>query len=64
MGKKIFKCTVCGAYTLRTDKCPKCGGIVRPAHPPRFSPLDKYGKYRRMIKMRSLKMNTSKINEN
>lgn len=46
----IHKCTVCGRYTLRRDKCPICGGQVKVAHPPRFSPEDKYVKYRYMMK--------------
>jgi len=52
MAKKIYKCINCGNYTLKQDKCPKCGGSVRVAHPPRFSPVDKYGKYRRLMKKR------------
>lgn len=50
MPKRIYKCIVCGRYTLKQDKCPVCGGMVRVAHPPRFSPVDKYGEYRRKMK--------------
>ncbi|RLE72636.1 MAG: RNA-protein complex protein Nop10 [Thermoprotei archaeon] len=50
MPKRIYRCLVCGRYTLRQDKCPRCGGSVGIAHPPRFSPIDKYGKYRREMK--------------
>ncbi len=50
MPKRIYKCLKCGRYTLHTNQCPVCGGPVAPAHPPRFSPKDKYGKYRRMVK--------------
>ena len=46
----LRKCTLCGAYTLNKQSCPRCGGPVRVPHPPRFSPEDKYGKYRRMLK--------------
>ncbi len=49
MRGKIRKCTVCGRYTLSTDKCPKCGGPVRSPHPARFSPEDRWGKYRRKL---------------
>ncbi len=34
-------------YTLK-DVCPKCGAKAKSAHPMKFSPEDKYGKYRRM----------------
>ena len=44
------KCVVCGRYTLRRDRCPVCGGEVRVPHPPRFSPEDKYLKYRYLMK--------------
>ncbi|MBD3350975.1 MAG: RNA-protein complex protein Nop10 [Candidatus Lokiarchaeota archaeon] len=44
--KKIFYCDVCNEYTLNSDKCPHCNGDVRTPHPPKFSPIDKYQKYR------------------
>jgi len=40
------KCVNCGRYTLRQDRCPICGSEVRVPHPPRFSPEDKYVRYR------------------
>ncbi|MBR2255439.1 MAG: RNA-protein complex protein Nop10 [Candidatus Methanomethylophilaceae archaeon] len=44
MSSLMRRCSVCGAYTL-SDIC--CGvGTVLPV-PPRFSPEDRYGKYRR-----------------
>ncbi|MGQ9787826.1 MAG: RNA-protein complex protein Nop10 [Candidatus Hadarchaeaceae archaeon] len=46
---KMKKCKVCGLYTLK-DQCPGCGGQTVSPHPPRFSPHDPYGKYRRMLK--------------
>ena len=46
----LRKCTQCGRYTLSQDKCPVCGGPLRTPHPARFSPEDRYGKYRRMLK--------------
>lgn len=33
-------------YTLQ-ERCPDCGSETRPADPPRFSPEDPYGEYRR-----------------
>ena len=44
------KCTSCGRYTLNKEKCPYCGGEVRIPHPPKFSPEDRYAKYRRMLR--------------
>ncbi len=44
------KCVVCGRYTLARDRCPVCGGEVRVPHPPRFSPEDKYLRYRYLMK--------------
>ena len=46
----LRKCSVCGRYTLRVDKCPVCGGNVRIPHPPKFSPEDKYVRYRYALK--------------
>ncbi|MCW3994166.1 MAG: RNA-protein complex protein Nop10 [Candidatus Bathyarchaeota archaeon] len=46
----LRKCKGCGKYTLRKDSCPCCGGKVRVPHPPKFSPDDKYLKYRMALK--------------
>ncbi len=46
---KIKKCPKCGLYTLK-DVCPKCGAQTVSAHPPKFSPEDRYGEYRRKLK--------------
>ncbi|MEM2878400.1 MAG: RNA-protein complex protein Nop10 [Candidatus Hadarchaeales archaeon] len=46
---KMKKCKPCGIYTLK-EVCPRCGKKTVSPHPPRFSPLDPYGKYRRMTK--------------
>jgi len=32
------------------ELCPKCGGMAISPQPARFSPLDPYGKYRRIAK--------------
>jgi H/ACA ribonucleoprotein complex subunit 3 len=44
----LHVCRGCGRYTLRAT-CPACGGTTRTPHPARFSPGDRYGKYRRML---------------
>ncbi len=48
----LRKCPVCGRYTLK-EKCPTCNAGTKVAHPPRFSPQDKYVKYR--VVLRELK---------
>jgi len=50
MRGRIRKCKECGRYTLRSDKCPYCGGKLTIPHPPKFSPEDRYGPYRRSLK--------------
>jgi len=42
---QLRRCAECGAYTMRGE-CPKCGGDTRSAHPAKFSPDDKYVRYR------------------
>ena len=49
MDSNMGKCMVCGAYSL-SGACPKCGGRAISPHPPRFSPEDRYGDYRRRLK--------------
>lgn len=49
----LRRCIRCGRYTLSRDKCPVCGGPVRVPHPPRFSPEDRYLKYRYLMKKES-----------
>jgi H/ACA ribonucleoprotein complex subunit 3 len=45
------KCSKCKRYTLETGRCPYCGGELFVPHPHRFSPEDKYAKYRIAIKL-------------
>ena len=45
----IYYCVSCGAYTLE-KKCKKCGEKTISKNPPKFSPQDHYGKYRRELK--------------
>jgi len=42
-------CDRCPRYTFE-DTCPACGGKTRMPLPPRFSPDDRYGRYRRKPK--------------
>ena len=42
---QIRKCANCGRYTLK-EKCPDCGRETLIAHPPKFSPTDKYARLR------------------
>jgi H/ACA ribonucleoprotein complex subunit 3 len=42
-------CKNCNEYTLN-DLCSNCKEKTISAYPPRFSPQDHYGKYRRMLK--------------
>jgi len=46
---KMKRCKSCGEYTLK-DTCPYCEGEVGVIYPAKYSPEDKYGKYRRMLK--------------
>jgi H/ACA ribonucleoprotein complex subunit 3 len=36
---------------LNQEKCPYCGGKVLIPHPAKFSPQDKYAKYRRAMRV-------------
>jgi H/ACA ribonucleoprotein complex subunit 3 len=49
MTKYLLKCKECGRYGLYNPdlKCLKCGGSLINPNPPKFSPIDKYGKYRK-----------------
>ncbi|MDO8339853.1 MAG: nucleolar RNA-binding Nop10p family protein [Candidatus Burarchaeum sp.] len=45
--KRMKRCRSCGKYTLKPD-C--CGQQATTAHPPKYSPQDKYAAYRRREK--------------
>lgn len=47
MAKPLMRrCLACGVYTLKRQ-CSRCGGAdTKSAHPARFSPDDKYARYR------------------
>ena len=42
-------CRNCATYTLR-DTCPRCGSATVSPLPARYSPEDRYGKYRRALR--------------
>lgn len=50
--KHILKCSECYQYTMN-DIC-GCGGEAFMAKPPKYSPEDKYGDYRRKAKKEEL----------
>ncbi|PIN76681.1 ribosome biogenesis protein [Candidatus Woesearchaeota archaeon CG10_big_fil_rev_8_21_14_0_10_36_11] len=53
MAQHIYTCSVCKLYTIR-DTCPTCGIKTILPKPPKFSPEDKYGNYRRKVKREEL----------
>jgi len=46
----LRKCEKCASYTLKKEACPHCGAKVHIPHPAKFSPDDKYLKYRLAFK--------------
>ena len=49
MRSVLKRCGACGRYTLK-DVCPACGRPAGNPMPPRYSPEDPYGMYRRKLK--------------
>lgn len=49
MAARLLVCRSCGRYALHPD-CPACGSKTVSPHPARFSPEDRFGKYRRRLK--------------
>ncbi|MFP4169673.1 MAG: RNA-protein complex protein Nop10 [Methanomassiliicoccales archaeon] len=45
----LRKCQRCNEYTLG-EVCPECGSSTVVPLPPRYSPEDRYGEYRRRLK--------------
>lgn len=45
MKSLIRKCNSCNKYTLKLS-CPTCGVETKTPHPPKFSPDDRYARYR------------------
>ncbi|MFH1275643.1 MAG: RNA-protein complex protein Nop10 [Candidatus Woesearchaeota archaeon] len=54
MAEHIHKCNSCNTYTME-EKCPLCLIDAPRPLPPKFSPEDKYGNYRREVKKEDLK---------
>ncbi|MFO8051093.1 MAG: RNA-protein complex protein Nop10 [Thermoplasmatota archaeon] len=48
MRSRIRLCRSCGRLSLRQE-CPQCGRPTENTFPPRYSPQDRYGKYRRLF---------------
>lgn len=46
---KIKKCTECKYYTME-ESCSKCSEKTERPKPPKYSPSDRYGDYRRKTK--------------
>ncbi|MFA5142231.1 MAG: RNA-protein complex protein Nop10 [Candidatus Woesearchaeota archaeon] len=42
-------CSKCKAYTMK-EACPHCGSKTNMPKPPKYSPEDQYGDYRRKAK--------------
>ena len=45
MRNLLFKCRNCSKYTME-ERCPRCGEPTVMAAPARYSPDDKYARYR------------------
>jgi H/ACA ribonucleoprotein complex subunit 3 len=52
--KHILKCRECNIYTMK-ENCEKCGTKTVPVKPPKYSPEDKYSKYRRIASLENRK---------
>ncbi len=49
MKSNILVCPECRRYSM-ADTCSECDTKTNTPHPSRFSPEDRYGKYRRELK--------------
>lgn len=49
MARHIFYCKDCDVFTMN-ESCPKCSKKALSTAPAKYSPLDKWGKYRQMAK--------------
>ena len=52
MARHILRCRRCRAYSME-EKC-RCGGEAITTRPPKYTPKDKYAKYRRIAKRNGL----------
>jgi len=48
MKSMLMRCIVCKRYTMG-DRCPSCGASAERRAPARYSPQDRFGKYRRRL---------------
>lgn len=48
MRSLMLKCPACGRYTMQ-ESCPSCKKPTVTVHPARYSPDDKYARYRSPI---------------
>ncbi|MCK4497925.1 RNA-protein complex protein Nop10 [Candidatus Bathyarchaeota archaeon] len=60
MGWLLRKCEKCNQYTLSVSVCPYCKSKVHIPHPAKFSPDDKYARYRIALKEGSIHENHDK----
>ena len=51
--KEIRKCPRCSIYTFK-EICPRCNNKTNRVIPPKFSPEDPWGDYRRKMKRKLL----------
>jgi H/ACA ribonucleoprotein complex subunit 3 len=42
--RRIMKCAVCNEYTMKAEHC---GKTTKTAHPMKYSPEDKFARFRR-----------------
>lgn len=52
MSNHIYFCKKCNQYTMKRE-CPECKEEALSTKPAKYSPDDKWGKYRRMAKAES-----------
>ena len=52
--KHLLKCNSCKIYSMK-EVCPKCQKKTSQIKPPKYSPEDKYAKYRRMATLEQRK---------
>jgi H/ACA ribonucleoprotein complex subunit 3 len=45
MKSLLFRCPKCSRYTMEA-RCPSCGEVAKMAAPAKYSPDDKYARYR------------------
>jgi len=48
MRNLLLRCPNCSSYTME-DRCAKCGSPTVTSHPAKYSPDDKYARYRRPL---------------